>query len=47
VKAAHAAGWVLREMDEGLVDDDWLRSKPKWERYRGMPISFAMVWGKR
>jgi SAM-dependent methyltransferase len=47
VKAAHAAGWVLREMDEGLVDDDWLRSKPKWEHYRGMPISFAMVWGKR
>ena len=46
VKAAHAAGWTLREMDEGLVDDAWLRSKPKWERYRGMPISFAMVWGK-
>jgi SAM-dependent methyltransferase len=47
VKAAHAAGWTLREMDEGLVDDAWLRSKPKWEIYRGLPISFAMVWGKR
>ena len=47
VKAAHAAGWTLREMDEGLVDEAWLRSKPKWEAYRGLPISFVMVWGKR
>jgi SAM-dependent methyltransferase len=44
VKAAHAHGWRLAEMDEGLVDDDWLRSKPKWQRYAGLPISFAMVW---
>jgi ubiquinone/menaquinone biosynthesis C-methylase UbiE len=44
VKAAQAAGWRLREMDEGLVDDDWLRKKPKWEMYVGLPISFALVW---
>jgi SAM-dependent methyltransferase len=44
VKAAHAAGWRLQEMDEGLVDDAWLRKKPTWEVYRGLPISFAMVW---
>jgi SAM-dependent methyltransferase len=44
VKAAHAHGWRLREMDEGLVDEDWLRSKPKWQRYAGLPISFAIVW---
>ena len=30
VKAAHAAGWSLLEMDEGLVDDAWLQKKPKW-----------------
>ena len=47
VRAAHAAGWTLREMDEGLVDEAWLRSQPKWEHYRGMPISFVMVWGKQ
>lgn len=47
VKAAHAAGWWLQEMDEGLVDDDWLRRKPKWEGYSGLPISFAMVWRLR
>ena len=44
VKAAHAAGWSLRDMDEGLVDEAWLRKKPRWEAYRGVPISFAMVW---
>lgn len=46
VKAAHAVGWSLLEMDEGLVDDDWMRKKPKWERYRGLPITFSMVWRK-
>jgi SAM-dependent methyltransferase len=44
VKAARASGWELVEMDEGLVDDAWLRRKPKWEGYRGLPISFATVW---
>jgi SAM-dependent methyltransferase len=44
VKAARAAGWTLAEMDEGLVDDAWLVKRPKWERYRGLPISFAMAW---
>ncbi len=47
VKAAHAAGWSLQEMDEGLVDDDWLWKKPKWEGYSGLPISFSMVWRLR
>ena len=43
-KAAHAAGWSLLELDEGVVDDAWLRKKPKWEVYSGVPISFSMVW---
>jgi SAM-dependent methyltransferase len=47
VKAAHAAGWALQEMEEGLIDDDWLQKKPKWERYFGQPVSFAMVWRRR
>lgn len=46
VKAALAAGWTLREMDEGLVDATWLAKKPKWEKYAGIPVSFVMVWGK-
>ena len=44
VRAALAAGWTLREMDEGLIDDAWLAVKPKWERYRNQPVSFAFVW---
>lgn len=44
VKAAHAAGWALREMDEGVVDEAWLAKKPRWRKYAGYPVSFAMVW---
>jgi len=44
VKAARSAGWMLDEMDEGLVDDAWLRKKPKWQAYAGLPVSFLMVW---
>jgi SAM-dependent methyltransferase len=47
VKAAQASGWALLEMDEGVVDDVWLEKKPKWRRYAGQPVSFAMVWARR
>lgn len=47
VKAAYAAGWVLLEMDEGLIDEAWLQKKPKWEKYFGLPISFSMVWQRK
>lgn len=46
VKAAQAHGWSLLEMDERLVDDAWLERKPKWKKYFGLPISFAMVWSR-
>jgi len=44
VRAALAAGWSLREMHEGLIDEEYLTHKPKWSQYRDHPISFAMVW---
>jgi ubiquinone/menaquinone biosynthesis C-methylase UbiE len=44
VKAAHACGWSLVDMDEGLIDEAWLRKKPQWESYVGLPVSFVMVW---
>jgi len=47
VRAAHRAGWTLLEMDEGVVDDAWIAKKPKWERYRFHPVSFALVWRRR
>ena len=46
VRAARAAGWTLIEMDEGIIDDDWLSAKPKWAKYRQWPVSYAMVWRK-
>lgn len=47
VKAATVCGWTLVEMDESLVDDALLHKKPKWEKYAGLPISFAMVWRRK
>lgn len=46
-KAAHAAGWSLLALDGGLVDEAWLRKKPKWTAYAGLPVSFATAWQKR
>ena len=46
VAEAHAAGFRLSEMVEGVVDDAWLAAKPKWRPHQGHPISFAMVWQK-
>jgi SAM-dependent methyltransferase len=47
VRAAHAAGWVLTEMEEGTIDGRWIRAKPKYERYLGRAISFGVVWRKQ
>jgi SAM-dependent methyltransferase len=46
VQAALAAGWTLKEMHEGVVDDEWLARKPKWSPYKNRPVSFALVWQK-
>ena len=44
VAAAHAVGFRLIEMVEGVIDDAWIAEKPKWDVYRHHPVSFAMVW---
>ena len=44
VAAGIGAGWTLAEMREGVVDDRWLAVKPKWSRFRGHPVSAALVW---
>lgn len=44
VTAGLRAGWALAEMREGVVDERWLEVKPKWERFRGHPVSAALVW---
>ena len=44
VAAAHACGFHLIEMVQGVIDDAWIAAKPKWAVYRNHPVSFAMVW---
>ena len=46
VAAALGAGWQLSEMHERVIDDEWLKVKPKWERFRNHPISLAFTWRK-
>ncbi|MEV0340229.1 class I SAM-dependent methyltransferase [Nocardia sp. NPDC050713] len=42
--AALTAGWALTEVVEAVVDDDWVRAKPKWAELRGHPFTIAFVW---
>lgn len=42
--AALAEGWQLAEMREATVGDEWIALKPKWSRFRGIPVSAAYVW---
>lgn len=46
VAAGRAAGLELAELHERIVDDEWVALKPKWERFRDHPISFAFVWAR-
>lgn len=44
ISAAQSSGLSLREMHEGVIDDQWIAVKPKWQRYEGQPVSFVMVY---
>lgn len=44
VRAALAAGWTLTEMYEGVIDEEWIRVKPKWAQFRNHPVNFGYVW---
>ena len=43
-RAGSAAGLRLVAFDECVIDDGWLKRKPKWRPYLNWPVSFAMVW---
>lgn len=45
VRAAHAQGFVLRAMDERVVDDDMVARLPTWCRHAGHPASHLLAWG--
>jgi SAM-dependent methyltransferase len=44
VGAALNAGWKLAEMYEGVIDEEWVRVKPKWAALRNHPVNFGYVW---
>jgi SAM-dependent methyltransferase len=44
VAAGLGAGLTLAALHERVIDDEWVALKPKWERFRHHPISFALVW---
>ena len=46
VTAGLWAGWTLSEMHERVIDDSYLAHKPKWARFRHLPIAFAFAWQK-
>ena len=43
-RAGQDAGLSLIELQECVIDDAWLATKPKWRPYLNWPVSFAMVW---
>jgi len=42
--AGTEAGLRLVEVEECVIDEAWLETKPKWRRYLNWPVSFALVW---
>lgn len=44
--AGLGAGLRLDGLHERVVNDEFLARKPKWERFRGHPISFAFLWSR-
>ncbi|HEY2052525.1 MAG TPA: methyltransferase domain-containing protein [Solirubrobacterales bacterium] len=46
VAAGLGAGLTLAALHERVIDDEWVALKPKWERFRHHPISFALVWSR-
>jgi SAM-dependent methyltransferase len=46
VAAGLDAGLALAALHERVVDDEFIAIKPKWERFRGHPISFAFLWSR-
>jgi SAM-dependent methyltransferase len=47
VAAAAAAGFGASELHEAVVDDEFVRRKPGWAAYRGVPFSYAWAWSLR
>jgi SAM-dependent methyltransferase len=46
VAAGLGVGLALGALHERVIDDEWIVLKPKWERFRDHPVSFAFVWSR-
>jgi SAM-dependent methyltransferase len=44
VRAALEAGWTLADMYEGVIDEEWVRVKPKWAHLTNHPVNFGYLW---
>ena len=44
ILAASRCGWLLHEMHENLIDEEWLARRPQAEPRKGWPVSFAFLW---
>ena len=42
--AGQGAGLSLIDLRECVIDEAWLKTKPKWRNFLNWPVSFAMVW---
>lgn len=47
VRAARLAALRLDELEEGVIDEEWMAVKPKWREHLGCPFSFAAVFTRR
>jgi SAM-dependent methyltransferase len=45
--AGQEAGLVLADIQECVIDESWLETKPKWRPYLNWPVSFALVWRRQ
>ena len=46
VRCGNTAGLTIVEMHERVIDDEWLKLKPKWVKHQDWPVSFVQVWHK-
>ena len=44
VHAAHAHGWRLLEMDERVVDQEFVERRAGFAKHLGLPVSHVLVW---
>lgn len=47
VQAASACGWLLRDLHEHLIDEEWVARRPRAASRKGWPVSFVCLWQRQ